>query len=144
MRRAALPPPIGRRVQRCCFPCKPHPMPLLKSHCLGAKARLPPWRPLPALHPPLQERFKGLERELKIKQFSSEGLKRDSTDPVRGASWRPAGERHTLPPSLRSRTAGGRPTRAQADSSPPLRALAEPPPASRWCTSCLPIPGLGR
>ncbi|PRW39295.1 Not1 domain-containing [Chlorella sorokiniana] len=29
-----------------------------------------------------QERFKGLEKELKIKQFSSEGLKRDSTDPV--------------------------------------------------------------
>ena len=33
----------------------------------------------------MQERFKGLEKELKIKQFSSEGLKRDSTDPVR--SW---------------------------------------------------------
>lgn len=28
-----------------------------------------------------QERFKNLERELKIKQFSSEGLLRDSTDP---------------------------------------------------------------
>ena len=48
--------------------------------CLAAADRLP------------QERFKWLEKELKIKQFSSAGLSRDSTDPlmmakVRTADW---------------------------------------------------------
>jgi hypothetical protein len=36
----------------------------------------------PSLLPARQERFKHLERELKIKQFSSEGLSRDSVDPL--------------------------------------------------------------
>ena len=71
--------------------------------CLLSVASVPRLRLPPALAPPAslppqckpQERFKGLERELKIKQFSSEGLKRDSTDPVRGA--RPQKGRHRLP-----------------------------------------------
>ena len=55
----------------------------------------PPGRPAAPLPPPPpsgQERFKCLERELKIKQFSSEGLLRDSADPemvakVAAADW---------------------------------------------------------